>query len=121
MTQRSGTDQQSPLGDDRPEVPTPGGPRKPLGCRIFGHDYSFRADGRTMTWFCSRNCGSTGAKHYESSAQAQRYAAAFDKRDRDDLGRRAPLIGLLPLRIWRWLSRKDHKSQRSHRGNENGQ
>lgn len=29
------------------------------------------------------------------------YAAGFDREDRADLGRRALLIGLLPLRIWR--------------------
>jgi hypothetical protein len=34
---------------------------------------------------------------------AARYAAAFDREDREDRGRRAPLFGLLPLRIARAL------------------
>lgn len=119
MPQHSSTDHQRARTDDPPGIA--GAQRTPWGCRIFGHDYSFWADGRTMRWFCARNCGATGSKRYQNTTQAQRYAAAFDKRDRDDLGRRAPLIGLLPLRIWRRLSRTDRKHQRDHRGNDNGQ
>jgi hypothetical protein len=37
--------------------------------------------------------------------QARRYARAFNRRDTDDLGKRAPLIGLLPLRLWRKVRR----------------
>jgi hypothetical protein len=37
---------------------------------------------------------------------ARRYAAAFDREDRQDMGRRAPLIGLLPLRLARMLRRR---------------
>ena len=36
---------------------------------------------------------------------SRRYAAAFNRRDTDDLGKRAPLIGLLPLRLWRRFRR----------------
>lgn len=72
-------------------------------CRLFGHDYSFRADGRTMVWECSRGCGVGGAKEYAAATDAARFAGAFDKRPGDDLGRRAPLIGLFPLRLWHKL------------------
>jgi hypothetical protein len=54
-----------------------------------------------MTWACVR-CGNVGGeKTYASVEEAQRYAAAFDREDREDMGRRAPLVGLLPLRLWR--------------------
>jgi hypothetical protein len=74
-----------------------------FACRIFGHQPVFRADGRTMRWACDRCGGAAGAKDYESAADARRYAVAFNKRDAGDLGKRAPLIGLLPLRVWRRL------------------
>lgn len=54
-----------------------------------------------MTWTCARRCDAGGSKRYPTAADASRYAAAFDREDREDLGRRAPLIGLLPLRIAR--------------------
>ena len=73
-----------------------------LVCRLFGHRYRFTADGSTMRWRCER-CSAGGAKVYASEHETRRYARAFDREDRDDLGRRAPLIGLLPLRIWRRL------------------
>jgi len=76
-----------------------------LACRLLGHRYSFQADGRTMRWTCRRGCGATGEKVYETAADARRYAGAFDHEDRDELGRRAPLIALMPLRIWRALRR----------------
>ena len=76
-----------------------------VGCRIFGHRYRFEAEGRTMHWTCERGCGAGGEKVYASAADARRYARAFDREDRADIGRRAPLIGLLPLRIWRALRR----------------
>lgn len=56
-----------------------------------------------MVWECRRGCGLGGAKEYATSAEASRFAIAFDTRDSSDLGRRAPLIGLFPLRLWRWL------------------
>jgi hypothetical protein len=58
-----------------------------------------------MRWECERGCGAGGAKEYATAADARRYARAFDREDRADLGRRAPLIGLLPLRVWRWMRR----------------
>ena len=74
-------------------------------CQILGHDPVFRTDGSTLLWECSRGCGLTGAKTYDSAVSATRYAEAFNRRDKDDLGKRAPLIGLLPLRIWRHFRR----------------
>jgi hypothetical protein len=72
-----------------------------LACRVFGHRYRFRADARTMIWACVR-CGNVGGeKTYASVEEAQQYTAAFDREDREDMGRRAPLVGLLPLRLWR--------------------
>jgi hypothetical protein len=57
-----------------------------------------------MRWECERGCGEGGgSKLYDTAEDARRYAAAFDKRDTADLGKRAPLIGLLPLRLWRKL------------------
>ncbi|HST14682.1 MAG TPA: DUF1660 family phage protein [Gaiellaceae bacterium] len=78
-----------------------------LRCGIFGHRYRFAAEDDTMSWTCER-CGTLGgSKHYASEEEAARFARAFDREDRDDLGRRAPLIGLLPLRVWRaWRDRK---------------
>ncbi len=69
-------------------------------CRFLGHRLKFVADGRTMTWHCARCAAGAGHKLYETAAEARRYALAFDRRDTDDLGRRAPLIGLFPLRLW---------------------
>lgn len=74
----------------------------PALCRLFGHRYRFSAAGEVMSWSCQREgCTAAGSKRYPSAAAAQRYAAALDREDRDQLGRRAPLFGLLPLRIWR--------------------
>ncbi len=58
-----------------------------------------------MRWSCQRGCGAEGQKSYASAADAERYASALDREDRSDMGRRAPLIGLLPLRLWRMLRR----------------
>lgn len=70
-------------------------------CAVFGHRYRFRADGTTMTWTCERGCPVGGSKVYDSSEEAARYAAAFDREDSQDLGRRAPLLGMFPLRLVR--------------------
>ncbi|MFA1541434.1 hypothetical protein [Actinomadura monticuli] len=78
----------------------------PLSCRIFGHDYGFAADGRTMRWSCVRGCGAGGSKEYDSADQARCYARAFDRKDTDDLGRRAPLLGLFPLRMARAMRKR---------------
>jgi hypothetical protein len=77
-----------------------------LRCRVLGHRYRFTAHGEVMSWTCSRGCGAGGAKRYASASDAGRYARAFDREDRDDLGRRAPLIGLLPLRMGARLRRR---------------
>jgi hypothetical protein len=75
-------------------------------CRILGHRFQFRAEGEAMIWECSRGCGTGGRKTYASTADAARYARAFDREDRSDLGRRAPPIGMLPLRIYDTLRRR---------------
>jgi hypothetical protein len=78
----------------------------PLACRIFGHRYRFAAEGETMRWTCGR-CGTAGGeKTYASAAEAQRYARAFDREDRDDLGRRAPLVAGLGIRLFRLVRRR---------------
>jgi hypothetical protein len=59
----------------------------------------FWAQGETMRWECQR-CGIGGGKTYPTAADARRYATAFDREDRDDLGRRSPL-SVLPLRLTR--------------------
>ncbi|MES1248804.1 MAG: hypothetical protein ABUS54_14145 [Actinomycetota bacterium] len=72
-----------------------------LACRLLGHRYRFTADGPVMSWACDR-CGSAGGtKTYASADEAARYARGLDREDRDDLGRRAPIVALLPLRLWR--------------------
>jgi hypothetical protein len=74
-------------------------------CGLLGHRYRFRASGVVMSWACER-CGHVGGeKRYPTSAEALRYTRAFDREDRQDIGRRAPLVGLLPLRIARMLRR----------------
>jgi hypothetical protein len=83
-----------------------GYPGEKLACRIFGHRPAFHADGRTMRWECERGCGQGGgSKRYDTAEEAHRYAVAFDRRDTADLGKRAPLIGLFPLRLWRRFRR----------------
>jgi hypothetical protein len=77
----------------------------PVSCSIFGHRYRFIADGATMRWSCAR-CGVVGGtKEYASAEDAARYARVFDREDREDMGRRAPLIAGLPLRLWRAFRR----------------
>ena len=80
-----------------------------LACRVFGHRWRFRAEGPTMHWDCERGCGAVGSKRYPSAADAARYAAGFDCRDTDDLGRR-PLLSLLPLALSR-RARRDRSSR----------
>ena len=77
-----------------------------LSCSVFGHRYRFQAEGATMLWTCERGCGAGGSKEYPSAADAARYAAAFDREDRSELGRRAPLLGMFPLRMWWTLRRR---------------
>jgi hypothetical protein len=81
-----------------------------LRCRVLGHRFRFSSEGDTMRWRCQRGCGAGGAKVYPTAGDAERYARAFDREDREDLGRRAPLIGLLPLRIVRAMRKRGHRS-----------
>jgi hypothetical protein len=76
-----------------------------LRCRLLGHRFRFSSDGNTMRWQCQRRCGTSGSKVYPTADDAHRYAAAFDREDRDELGRRAP-IGLFPLRLLRAIRRR---------------
>jgi hypothetical protein len=70
-------------------------------CRVFGHRWRFTAEGETMRWTCERTgCDAAGEKHYDTPERARRYAQAFDREDRSDVGRR-PLLSLLPLKILR--------------------
>ncbi|MGN6129854.1 MAG: hypothetical protein ACTHOK_05885 [Nocardioidaceae bacterium] len=69
-----------------------------------------------MTWECERGCGLAGQKEYATAGEAARYARAFDKRDTSDLGRRAPLIGLFPLRVWRWLRSRQETPGTAEKG-----
>jgi hypothetical protein len=77
-----------------------------LACRVLGHRYRFRAEGAVLHWRCARCGAAGGSKHYPSAEQAERYAAALDRRDSDEIGERAPLLGLFPLRLWRALRRR---------------
>jgi hypothetical protein len=72
-----------------------------LRCRLLGHRFRFASAGDTMSWTCQRGCGAGGAKRYRTASDAGRYASAFDRDDREDLGRRAPLVAGLPLRLAR--------------------
>lgn len=81
-----------------------------LRCRLLGHRYRFAADGATMRWSCERGCGAGGEKTYESPEEATRFAASFDRDDRADLGRRAPPLGLFPLRLLHALKKRRMRS-----------
>jgi hypothetical protein len=83
-----------------------------MRCRLLGHRFRFTAEGATMRWSCERGCGEGGAKRYRSARDAERYARAFNRRDQDDLGRRAPLVGLFPLRLFRALRQHRSRSRR---------
>lgn len=83
-----------------------------IGCRVFGHRYRFWSQDRTMRWACQRGCGAGGTKQYGTAAQARRYASAFDREDTESLGRRAPLVGLLPLRLGRAVLDRQQRQQR---------
>ena len=59
-----------------------------------------------MRWTCERGCGAGGSKEYASAEEAARFARAFDREDSAEIGRRAPLLGMFPLRIYRALRRR---------------
>jgi hypothetical protein len=71
-----------------------------LRCRLLGHRFRFSSEGDTMHWSCQRGCGAGGAKRYDTAADANLYARAFDREDRQDFGRRAPFFALFPLRLF---------------------
>lgn len=75
-----------------------------LACRLLGHRHRFWADGPVLRWSCERNCGAGGEKRYPSEEDAAMFATAFDREDRRELGRRAPLAAF-PLRLVRRLRR----------------
>jgi hypothetical protein len=84
-----------------------------LRCQLLGHRLRFTADGTNMRWECQRGCGAGGSKQYASAEEAARYARGLNREDRQDLGRRAPLVGLLPLRVARLLRhRRDGQEDR---------
>lgn len=70
---------------------------------MLGHRYRFYAQGATMFWRCDRGCDAGGQKRYATPAEARRYAAAFDREDVEQLGRRAPVLGMFPLRVYRYF------------------
>jgi hypothetical protein len=72
---------------------------------VFGHRLRFRADGETMRWACERGCGFEGSKTYPSTAEARRYAIAFD-RDPLEATSRRPMLSVLPLWAARRLRRR---------------
>ena len=76
-----------------------------LRCRLMGHRPRFTATGEVLSWSCERGCGAGRSKRYASASEAARYAAAFDREDRHDIGRR-PLLSLLPIGLAR-KSRRD--------------
>jgi hypothetical protein len=80
----------------------------PLRCRIFGHRVRFWAEGSTMRWECERDCGFAASKEYPTAAEAERYASAFDREDREDIGKRSPL-SLIALRFARRRSPADER------------
>jgi hypothetical protein len=71
----------------------------PVRCAALGHSPEFEARGGVLLWRC-RRCGEPlGEKDYGDPDRARRYATAFGRRESDQLGRNAPLVGLFPLRI----------------------
>jgi hypothetical protein len=68
-------------------------------CSLLGHRFRFTSEGVTLRWVCARGCGAGGDKSYPTAQEAARYARAFDREGRQQLGRNAPLVGLFPLRI----------------------
>jgi hypothetical protein len=53
-----------------------------------------------MHWECDRDCTEGGFRAYDSPEKAARYAKAFDREDRDGLGKRS-ILSLAPLRLIR--------------------
>jgi hypothetical protein len=72
----------------------------PFACRALGHRPRFWNEGETMYWECDRCGEAAGSKRYATAADAARYAAAFDREDREALKRRPALLSLLPIRLF---------------------
>jgi hypothetical protein len=72
----------------------------PLSCRVLGHRWRFRAEGKALRWDCTRCAAAGGRKQYATAAEARRYARAFEGEPRR--GKRRFLLGAAPL----WLARK---------------
>ena len=72
----------------------------------------FSSAGATMRWRCERGCGAGGEKTYASATDAARYARAFDREDSEDIGRRAPLFGMFPLRMARSMRERRERRER---------
>ena len=83
-------------------MPTQGYVRGVIACRVFGHRHRFSATGTTMSWACARCGAEGGSKTYESAAEAERYARAFD-RDESKAGSAHPTLSTLPLAVMRRL------------------
>jgi hypothetical protein len=81
-----------------------------LRCRLMGHRFRFSSEGDTMRWQCQRGRGAGGVKSYPAADDAVRYARAFNREDREDLGRRAPLVALFPLRLARAMRRRGSRT-----------
>jgi hypothetical protein len=76
-----------------------------LRCRLLGHRFRFASDGSAMRWECRHGCGTAGEKLYASEDEAARYARAFNREDRDKLGRNKLTLSLMPLRLFRRFRR----------------
>jgi hypothetical protein len=85
-----------------------------LSCRVLGHRPRFWAEGTTLRWECDRDCTEGGSREYETAADAERYARALDREDRDDLGRRS-ILSLMPLRLIRRQRAKARERERGDR------
>lgn len=79
-------------------------------CRPIAHRLRFWSDGGTMRRKCRCGCGAGGSQRYAPEQDAARYTRAFDREERDDFGKRTPLLGLVPLRLARALSRRRRQS-----------
>jgi hypothetical protein len=91
-----------------------------LACRALGHRYRFWTEGATMLWECER-CGHPGgSKTYASTADANRYALAFDREDREALQRRPAMLSLLPLRLFGLVRRRAVDSHEQGGGDQRG-
>lgn len=105
---RAGTASDAPTADagGQPPHEQHDPPSRNVKCTVLGHKIRFHADDRTMTWSCQRCSGQSGAKTYESAAAARRFARAFNYRDSEDVGARAPYLGMFPLRLWHYFRGK---------------